>query len=185
MEINGGGWTVLLKRQDGSVDFHLNWADYKNGFGNFEGEHWLGLENMYLLTNLSGVTAQLRVDLADWEGNTALPSMTNSQLVMRTVTTPSLYRGTSLPVQLETHLHLTIMNRASAQLIETMILGLITVFFQGSWWYNACYYNFLIGKYFNSGGPRSSPQYGIIWSTWTGFDYSLCYADMKIRPGGV
>ena len=50
------------------MDFYRNWTDYKSGFGNLEGEHWLGLENMHLL---SGVTAQLRVDLADWEGNTA------------------------------------------------------------------------------------------------------------------
>ena len=130
METDGGGWTVLLKRQDGSVDFYRNWTDYKNGFGNLEGEHWLGLENMYLLTNLSGVTAQLRVDLADWEGNTSFPCMTSSLLVMRTVTTPSLCQGTSLPVQLETHLHMphTTMDRGSAHLIERMMpMILVTV----------------------------------------------------------
>ena len=71
METDGGGWTVLLKRQDGSVDFYRNWTDYKNGFGNLDGEYWLGLDNMYLLTNLSGDPPQLRVDLADWEGNTS------------------------------------------------------------------------------------------------------------------
>ena len=71
METDGGGWTVLMKRQDSSVDFYLNWTEYRNGFGNLEGEHWLGLDNMHLLTNLSGVPAQLRVDLADWEGNTS------------------------------------------------------------------------------------------------------------------
>ena len=71
METDGGGWTVLLKRQDGSVDFYRNWTDCKNGFGNLEGEYWLGLDNMYLLTHQSGDPPQLRVDLADWEGNTA------------------------------------------------------------------------------------------------------------------
>ena len=71
METDGGGWTVLLKRHDGSVDFYLNWTDYKNGFGNLEGEHWLGLDNMHLLTHQSSDRPQLRVDLADWEGNTA------------------------------------------------------------------------------------------------------------------
>ena len=71
METDGGGWTVLLKRQDGSVNFQRNWDDYKRGFGNLEGEHWLGLDNMYLLTHQSSDPPQLRVDLADWEGNTA------------------------------------------------------------------------------------------------------------------
>ena len=71
METDGGGWTVLMRRQDGSVDFYLNWTDYKNGFGNLEGEHWLGLDNMHLLTHQSSDSPQLRVDLADWEGNTA------------------------------------------------------------------------------------------------------------------
>ena len=71
METDGGGWTVLLKRQDGSVDFYHNWPDYKSGFGNLEGEHWLGLDNMYLFTHQSRDPPQLGVDLADFEGNTA------------------------------------------------------------------------------------------------------------------
>jgi hypothetical protein len=33
---------VLLKRQDGSVNFNVNWADYENGFGDKNGEYWLG-----------------------------------------------------------------------------------------------------------------------------------------------
>ena len=50
METDGGGWTVLLKRQVGSVEFYQNWTDYKSGFDNPTEEHWLGLDNMYLLS---------------------------------------------------------------------------------------------------------------------------------------
>ena len=43
----------------------------KTGFGNPEGEHWLALDNTYLLTHQISDPPQLRADLADWEGNTA------------------------------------------------------------------------------------------------------------------
>ena len=65
----GGGWTVFQKRQDGSVDFYRDWADYKNGFGNLNGEFWLGLDKINRITNSERY--RLRVDMEDTEGKTA------------------------------------------------------------------------------------------------------------------
>ncbi|KAL9974208.1 hypothetical protein ACROYT_G011221 [Oculina patagonica] len=65
----GGRWTVFQKRLDGSVDFYLNWNDYKHGFGDLSGEFWLGNDKIHRLT--SGETNMLRVDLEDFKGNTA------------------------------------------------------------------------------------------------------------------
>ena len=65
----GGGWTVFQKRMDGSVDFFLNWSDYKVGFGDPSGEVWLGNEKIHHLTRNYNNTV-LRVDLEDFEGNT-------------------------------------------------------------------------------------------------------------------
>ena len=65
----GGGYVLIQQRKDGSVDFYRGWDDYKNGFGDFGGEFWLGLDKIHRLT--SQTKNELLVDLIDWDGNSA------------------------------------------------------------------------------------------------------------------
>ena len=67
-ETTNGGWTVVQKRLDGSVLFDRGWSDYQNGFGNLDGEFWLGLEKIHRLTKSP---SKLRVDLEDFDGKTS------------------------------------------------------------------------------------------------------------------
>ncbi|KAJ3646887.1 hypothetical protein Zmor_024452 [Zophobas morio] len=68
MSTKGGGWTYVLNRFDGSQNFYLSWADYKQGFGNLSGEHWLGLDHVYELTNSK--PTELLFELMDWDSKT-------------------------------------------------------------------------------------------------------------------
>lgn len=63
-------WTVIQRRRDGSVDFFRNWTSYELGFGNPDGEHFLGLEKIHALTNSQPYT--LRIDLRDRARNSYL-----------------------------------------------------------------------------------------------------------------
>ncbi|XP_077487806.1 fibrinogen beta chain-like isoform X1 [Amblyomma americanum] len=66
MDTDGGGWTVVQRRLDGSMDFQKGWTDYKHGFGNIAGEFWLGNSRIHQLTTQK--LCQVRVDIEDFEG---------------------------------------------------------------------------------------------------------------------
>ena len=69
MECDGGGWTVILRRKCGEIDFYRNWEDYEEGFGYLDHEFWLGLSKIHRLTKAREAT-ELLVKLTDFEGNT-------------------------------------------------------------------------------------------------------------------
>jgi len=67
-ETQGGGWTVILRRMDGSENFYRNWADYKEGFGDLDGEFFMGLDKIHAMT--SERKQELLVILEDHRGTT-------------------------------------------------------------------------------------------------------------------
>ena len=52
---------------DGSVDFYVDWKSYKKGFGNLEGEVWLGNDYLHRLT--ASANMLFRTDMEDYEGD--------------------------------------------------------------------------------------------------------------------
>ena len=65
-DVDGGGWLVVQRRQDGSVDFNRGWAEYEEGFGSLTGELWYGLRPLHCLTNQG--QWRLRIDFTFTNG---------------------------------------------------------------------------------------------------------------------
>lgn len=62
----GGGWIVIQNRFNGSINFNRTWTEYKDGFGNLDGEFWLGLENIHKITTTA--VYELLIHLEDFDG---------------------------------------------------------------------------------------------------------------------
>nr|XP_023018236.1 ficolin-2-like [Leptinotarsa decemlineata] len=68
LKLDGGGWTHIQKRYDGSQDFDLGWREYKFGFGTLLGEFWIGLENIHALTGSE--VNELLIEITGKDGKT-------------------------------------------------------------------------------------------------------------------
>lgn len=178
-----GGWTVIQRRQDGSVDFNRPWEAYKTGFGDPQGEFWLGLEKMHSITGDRG--SRLAVQLEDWDGNAEslqfpvhlggedtayslqLTAPVASELGATTIT-PS---GLSLPFSTWDQDHDLRRDLNCAKSLS------------GGWWFGTCGHSNLNGQYFHS-IPRQRQQRkkGIFWKTWRGRYYPLQATTMLIQP---
>lgn len=58
-----------MRRKDGSENFNRNWNEYKSGFGNSNGEFFIGLEQLHFLTT-NGPPQELQVVLKDFQNQT-------------------------------------------------------------------------------------------------------------------
>ena len=65
MTTDYGGWNVIQRRVDPTVNFDKTWSEYKQGFGSKTGNLWEGLD---VIHNLTRDGAVLRVDMKDVNG---------------------------------------------------------------------------------------------------------------------
>ncbi|KAM6954402.1 fibrinogen C domain-containing protein 1 [Aplochiton taeniatus] len=182
MTTDGGGWTVIQRREDGQVNFYRGWDAYRDGFGKTTGEHWLGLQKMHTLTVGGGF--ELRVDMADFENATAYARYGDFAVGMYSVNpeedgyplTVDDYSGTAGDSLLKhSGMRFTTRDRDQDQSENNC-----ASFYQGAWWYRNCHTSNLNGQYLKGG--HASYADGVEWSSWTGWQYSLRFTEMKIRP---
>ncbi|XP_063903606.1 fibrinogen-like protein 1 isoform X2 [Zophobas morio] len=170
-----GGWTSVVNRFDGSQNFYLNWTDYKQGFGNLSGEHWVGLDHLYELTNSKRV--DLLVEMIDWDLLKVYALYDDFVVGNEAESYPLKTLGRNRGI-IEDSLKYQI--RAKFSTADKDHTGSCATSFEGGWWYTGCYHACLTGKHVD---PRKiSSMSGIKWGAFHGFAYSLKEARMMIRP---
>lgn len=173
-QTNGGGWTVLQQRLDGSVDFYRNWTSYKNGFGDLTSEFWLGNDNIHKITSQS---SQLLIELKDQANLTAHASYNSFQVSLEAekyvvrVTEFSGTAGDSLAV------HNGMMFSTPDSDNDVHDPYACAQKYTGAWWYKECHQSNLNGRY-----GKNEYAEGVIWYHWKGYYHSLKESSMKVKP---
>ncbi|KAL7838413.1 hypothetical protein AOLI_G00268170 [Acnodon oligacanthus] len=173
MATDGGGWVVLLRRQNGNVDFYRNWKNYTSGFGDVNDEFWLGLSNLHKIT-ASG-QYELRVDLRD--GQESVYAQYDKFFVAdprsRYKVQIGAYSGTAGD-SMTYH-----QNRPFSTYDNDNDIAVTScaMSYKSAFWYKNCHRVNLMGRY----GDNSHSK-GINWFHWKGHEHSIPFAEMKIRP---
>ncbi|KAJ3595738.1 hypothetical protein NHX12_005041 [Muraenolepis orangiensis] len=183
-----GGWTVIQKRQDGSVDFDQLWQAYQKGFGNLNGEFWLGLENIHALTKDGDHV--LKVQFSDWKDESesvAMPFSVGAEdtkyalHIQPAGTTGNL--ESSLATDATSGLPFSTRDHDNDHKSD----GNCAKHLSGGWWFSNCGHSNLNGRYFQSPPPKQRHQrkQGVFWKSWRGRYYPLKTTTMMVAPGAI
>uniref|UniRef100_A0A1A9UJI1 Fibrinogen C-terminal domain-containing protein n=1 Tax=Glossina austeni TaxID=7395 RepID=A0A1A9UJI1_GLOAU len=177
----GGGWTVIMNRFNGDINFERGWLDYKYGFGNLAGEFFIGLDKLYALTAVE--INELVILLEDFQGNRKyarynLFAIGNEQEMYELKLLGkyegdagdsfSYHAGSKFSTYDNDNDGCVDCNCAQSH--------------KGAWWYNWCDQSNLMGPYHATDYNKIEQYRGIYWQDWLGPTYSLKAAKMMIRP---
>ncbi|XP_074534600.1 uncharacterized protein LOC141797087 [Halichoeres trimaculatus] len=195
MEQEDGGWTLLQRRQDGSVSFNRTWAEYRSGFGELNGgEFWLGNNMIHLLTRDRDMV--LRVELEDFNGVVEYAEYEHFRVAserMRFRLTVGGYSGTAgdALVFSKTYNHNNRAFTTPDRDHDRYPSGNCGAYYSSGWWFDACMAANLNGRYYV--GKYKGVRDGIFWGTWhnisteyypTNDRQSFKTVRMMIRPKG-
>ena len=142
MTIDGGGWTVIQRSTGASnTAFNKNWEEYKTGFGDMDGDFWLGNDNIHALTSSS--STELRIDMVT-EGGAHHFVKYSSMRVEDEANNYRLHIGSTEASSTGTRAGLG-MDYHDSLYFSTMdsdndsIRGNCATSYRSGWWYKNCY----------------------------------------------
>ena len=174
-QTNGGGWIVLQRRLDGSVDFYRDWSSYKRGFGDLTSEFWLGNDNIHKITSKD---SQLLIELTDFDNLTAHAVYDYFHVATETEKYAVQLAGFSGTAGDSMLYHNGMMFSTKDQDNDPSSDNCAEKV-KGAWWYNNCRKSNLNGVYRKAEMNDSSEN--IKW----GSIVEIKRVEMKIKPTGV
>ncbi|XP_017278610.1 fibrinogen-like protein 1 [Kryptolebias marmoratus] len=186
----GGGWTVIQRRVNGTEMFNRSWSEYKDGFGDMNAEFWLGNDNLHRITTQGHYS--LKINLEDFEGHQRYAEYKNFRVAnekdhyrlsfgaFEGTAGDALSGGRQLAEsQWSSHQG---MRFSTYDQDNDNYNGNCAQEDKGGWWFNKCHSAHLNGVYYPTGQYSSSTDDGVVWYPWKGWWYSLKTTIMKLRP---
>ncbi|XP_015032497.3 fibrinogen-like protein 1 [Drosophila willistoni] len=174
-DIEGGGWIVIQKQFDGSVDFNRTWTEYREGFGNVGGEFFIGLEKLHSITNSGSFELYMQLGFFNRSFNFAAYDnfSIGSEDEKYELKSLGRFRGTA-PNNMNYHLNQKF--STFDQDNDPWVEGNCAITVGGGWWYQTCSLVHFNGKYHNTEVyKKESINWGAAFK-------SLKSAQMLIRP---
>lgn len=180
MTLLGGGWTILQRRVNNNLSFNRKYSSYKNGFGDFAENVWLGLDKISQLTD-SDTSMEAYFGLEAFFGASTYTRY-NKFLVEDeesgyTLRISGYDQSSTARDSMSFHNNQKFSAYDKDQ--DAQQHDNCAEIFKGGWWFRDCHYSNLNGIYYND-GPKHHD--GISWKTWTGNRYSLKTSVIAIRP---
>ncbi|XP_049293970.1 angiopoietin-related protein 1-like [Anopheles funestus] len=180
-QYEGGGWTVIQQRTDGSVNFFRDWKDYKHGFGTLRGEFWLGLEQIHRLTNVA--PHELAVLLEDFDGVKAEARYQRFRIAAETLNYAITELGNCNPCGAGDAMRIHLNESFSTYDHDKSKAAFnCAAVFKGGWWFYRCHRCHLNGDYLRGKLTEAQDSQGLMWMEFRGDKYSLKKTKMMIRP---
>ncbi|XP_051991480.1 tenascin isoform X1 [Xyrauchen texanus] len=173
METDGGGWTVFQRRKDGKTNFFRGWHEYSRGFGDLDGEFWLGNEQLHNFTQMSPMTLRVDLKAEDQSVYARYSSFSVDSQKKHYTIRVSGYSGTAGDsMTYHNGRPFSTRDRDSQPFITRCAMS-----YRGGWWYKNCHEANLNGLY-----NTNTNHQGVIWTEWKGKDFSIPFTEMKFRP---
>ncbi|XP_078703459.1 angiopoietin-related protein 1-like [Branchiostoma floridae x Branchiostoma belcheri] len=183
MTTDGGGWTVIQNRFDGTLHFNRRFNDYRYGFGSASGEYWVGLQNMYRITDQNSY--ELYVELVDWSDNVRYAKYSSFRVGAGSYYQLSLgsysgNAGDSLGYSNGAKFSARDRDQDTHSSGNCATYGSLA----GGWWYKYCGHSALNGPYLRPSDRTLNSGNGIYWHHISPSTYKhyLKKSKMMIRP---